>query len=633
MNQDLAMAGELQRRFYGAPSKPTVDTKARTCELSFSSTAPVARPFGVEVLSHAPGAADLSRLNNSANVLFNHDENDILGVVERAFIDTASGKGRAVIRFGKDARGEWAMQQAADGVLVNVSFAYIVDDYTEAPDGTLIAEAWEALEISLVTVPADQSVGIGRSITFKGNRTMDETLTPEQRLSRTQRAQQTQQTLLEQSRMASENERARVLEIAAMGRRYNVPERQILEMQQAGTSIDDARARVLEHVQSRQASQQPVGGFSDDAGIGMSDQETQSFSLVRAINAAVNNDWSRAGLERAASRAMESRHGRSTQGFYVPTEVLKRGQWGQRAAYNTGGANTGQSLVATDLMVDQFIEVLRNSAMVAQAGATVLSGLVGDVDIPRQISQTPTYWVAESAAVTEGEATFDKLSLRPKTIGALSLMSRMMLMQSTPAIEALVRSDLIASLGLGLDLAALSGTGASSQPQGIANTSGISAVILGTNGANVTLDTLIALETGLNTANAPMPGRAYMINAKTAATLKNLKSSTGQYLWTDSPPGQRSGTPRMFNGYPVFVTNQARSNLTKNTSVGVCSELFFGSWPDLVIAQWGVLEVLPSMFDSTGFKSGDVWIRALQTCDIGVRRPASFSVCSDALTP
>jgi HK97 family phage major capsid protein len=241
--------------------------------------------------------------------------------------------------------------------------------------------------------------------------------------------------------------------------------------------------------------------------------------------------------------------------------------------------------------------------------------------------------VAESGAPTEAEGSFDKLQLRPKTISALSKMSRLMLLQSTPAIELLARKDLMAVLGLGVDLAALSGSGASNQPTGIVNQAGVGVVIMGTNGANVTLDTLTALETAANISNAPVEGRAYVINPKTVNTLKNLKSSTGQYLWTDNAPGQRSATPHSFNGYPVYVTNQVRSNLVKGASGAVCSELFLGAWQDLVIGQWGTVEVLVNPYDSTGFTTGDVFIRAMQTVDIGVRHAASFVYCSDALTP
>ena len=98
-------------------------------------------------------------------------------------------------------------------------------------------------------------------------------------------------------------------------------------------------------------------------------------------------------------------------------------------------------------------------------------------------------------------------------------------------------------------------------------------------------------------------------------------------------PGQRSATPHNFNGYPVYLSNQVRSNLTKGTSSGICSELYFGAWSDLIIAQWGTLEVMVNPYDATGFTTGDVFIRAFQTVDIGVRRSGSFVVCTDALTP
>lgn len=624
------------RRFVQASARPKIDEQSRTIELSFSSEAPVERWFGTEVLSHAAGAGDLSRLNAGASLLFNHDPGDVLGVVESATIG-ADRRGRAVVRLGRDARGAWALEQIADGILTNVSFSYFVGDYEEQPDGmTFIARTWTALEISIVTVPADPSVGVGRSVTFK-EATMDLQDTAGDNAPAATTSRRSRQAAVQ----ATEIERDRVLSIQAACRNYNAPEleRQLID---SGATIEEARSTILERMQ-RGSQQRPVASFSAgdaarNAGataLGLSDQEIQSFSLVRAINAILTNDWSGAGLERAASRSMEGRYGRSTQGFFVPPEVMQRSQWGQRNTYAVGsGANTtGGTLVNTQLMQDQFIEVLRNAAMVAQAGALLLPGLQGNVDLPRQISQTNAYWVAESGAPTQSEGAFDKLQLRPKTIGALSKMSRLMLLQATPAIEMLARQDLINVLGLGVDLAALSGSGTSNQPTGIANQVGISPLILGTNGATVTLDTLTALETILNTGNAPMTNRAYMINPKTAATLKNLKSSTGQYLWTTSPPGQRSATPNSFSGYPVYVTNQVRGNLTKGSSTGVCSELFFGAWSDLVIAQWGTLEVLVNPFDGTSFTTGDVLIRAFQTVDIGVRHPASFTVCSDALTP
>jgi HK97 family phage major capsid protein len=253
------------------------------------------------------------------------------------------------------------------------------------------------------------------------------------------------------------------------------------------------------------------------------------------------------------------------------------------------------------------------------------------VDIPRQASVTNTYWVTESQGITEAEATFDKISLKPHTIGALSKMSRLMLMQSTPAIEMLVRADLIAQLGLGIDLAALSGPGSGGAPLGIMGTSGVGHVIGGTDGAAVTLDHLLALEAILNSNNAPVASRSYIMNGLTIAALKKLKSTTGQYLWTTDAPGQRSGTPGSINGYPALASNQLRSTLSRGASSGICSEPIFGAWADLVFAEWGTLEVVANPFDATGFPAGDVLIRTMQSVDIGVRHPASFAFMNDAL--
>jgi HK97 family phage major capsid protein len=125
---------------------------------------------------------------------------------------------------------------------------------------------------------------------------------------------------------------------------------------------------------------------------------------------------------------------------------------------------------------------------------------------------------------------------------------------------------------------------------------------------------------------------AYLGNAKTVGWLKKQKSTTGSYLWTDSPNGQRSSTPGQINGYDFARSNQARSTLTKGTSTSVCSEVFFGNWAELIIGEWGVLEILPNPYDATLFKQGGVLLRAMQSLDIGVRHAASFSTISDALT-
>ena len=591
-----------------------------------SSDAVVDVSDGPEILVHSRDAIDLQRA--PLPIIATHKGGQVnVGVIDDLAI--AGGRLRGMARFGSRPEAAGYREDVQNRIIRSVSVGYARLKSKPRADGVLVTSRWMPTHAALVAEPADTNAGFFRSTTSRNSRktTMendnDDTVIEQQRGSRSQRANG-----------AAEAERGRMIEIQSMGKRYSLPQNVIDSMQRDGTSVDDARARVMEHQRTQSRREVPVsGGYSVGAEIGMNDGEIGNFSLCRAIRATISGDWQDAGLEREASRSVATRLGRSSQGFFVPAEVMARSAWlQQRATYQVGTPGQGGNLVQTDLAVDYFTEALRNTSQVIGSGAMMLTGLVGNVDISRRTSVTGTYWVAESGGLTESEATFDHISLRPKTIGALSKMSRLALMQTTPTIEQLTRYDMIQQIGLGIDLAALSGPGTGNQPTGIAATGSIGAVVGGTNGAAVTLDNIIDLETALSSSNAPPETRAYLLNGKTIGALKKLKSSTGQYLWTTDAPGQRSGTPASINGNAMRPTNQLRSTLTKGTSSGVCSELIFGAWSELIIGQWGVLEIVPNPYDSTGFAAGDVLIRAMQTVDIQVRHAASFAMMGDALT-
>lgn len=624
-----------------------VDVANRTVELSFSSDAAIDMWFGKESLSHENGAMRVTDRASNLPLLFNHSMDDLLGVVESIRIDSNAGKGYAVVRFGKDDRGEWAMQQCLDGILTNVSFMYRVYKYMEDTETeTYTALDWEVLEISLVTVPADASVGVGRAagendvavevITRQITPAAAETTKESIMTVETQNpgaaatgANPSAEELRAIQALGAEGERKRIAEIDAMCRAHGIPEDVRVGMIQKGASIEEARGIVLDQ-KLQQSQTQRAASMGDGFAPDMSESEKSNYSLTRAINAAISGNWKEAGFEAEVSNDIAKRMGKSTQGFFMPTNI----PFAQRAAYAVGTAgagSTGGTLVATNLLAGSFIEVLRNKAKVLQLGATVLSGLVGNVDIPRQSGATNTFWVGENGNLTEAEGTFDKVSLSLKSIGTYSMISRNMLLQSTPDIEMLVRADLIAQIALGIDKAALSGSGNSNQPTGIVNTSGIGSVVGGDNGAAITIDHLIDLETRITSSNAPEDTLAYLANAKTIGALKKLKSTTGSYLWNGAMQGATAGTPGEINGYPVARSNQARSDLTKGTGTAL-SELFFGNWSEVLIGEWGVLEIMPNPYDSTAYKQGAVLLRAMQSVDIAVRHAASFAVMSDAIT-
>jgi HK97 family phage major capsid protein/HK97 family phage prohead protease len=664
-------------RAAGAESK--VDLDARTCVFPFSSEEPVPRWFGDEILSHAKGSMRTGTRQGALPLLFNHNRDDLLGVIENITLGNDQ-RAYCTVRFGRDDRGDWAMQQANDGVLINASFMYQVFKYEEdLEEETYTATDWEVFEISLVTIPADATVGLGRAAETNETNVVEivtrSAQTPAPAGSTLPNSGETMKTRhvlqdqandgtgagqssggaaasnvvdLERARTdARTEERVRVAEIDAMCRSHKLPDEMRNNLINHGNSLAEARGIVLNEIGKR-GEQKPLTSLSDD--IGLNDKEKRSYSLMRAVSAIVNSDWSGAGFEREVSSAIAKRSGRelgNTRFFFpndlpfAPTEEHQRAYWAmqrsmvraqqQRAIYQVGTAGQGGNLVATNLLADSFIEVLRNQSVTSMLGATFLPGLIGNVDIPRQISATGTYWVGESGALTEAEATWDKVSLRPKTIGALSKVSRLMLLQSTPAIEMLARRDLLAVGALAIDLAAMSGSGASNQPTGIVNQAGVGSVIGGTNGALLTFDNVIQLQYATKSANAPQASTGYAMNSKTIGYLSTLKATTGQYLW-DPQGGLTNNSPDRLKGRPYAESQQLRSNLVKGSSGAVCSEVVYGNWQELLIGEWGITEIAVNPYDSTGFANGDVILRMFQTIDIGVRHGASFSVMSDALT-
>ena len=389
-----------------------------------------------------------------------------------------------------------------------------------------------------------------------------------------------------------------------------------LRGQVASLDKDLAREDELRDLRKKEDRQSDPGHRGDPA-IGMTDKELQNYSLVRAINAAITGDWRKAGLELEASQAVAKRLGREPQGFFVPYD------WQQRDL-TKGTAGAGGYTVSTDLLATSFIDLLRNKQVLSQAGATILSGLVGDVKIPRQTGGATAYWVDESGAPTESQQTVDQVSLTPKTLGVFTDISRKLLLQSSIDVEGMVRTDLATVIALAIDLAGLHGTGADNQPTGIAATTGIGSVAGGANGLAPTWAHIVGLETEVATDNADIGRLGYVTNAKVRGKLKvtDMGTDTGRMVWADNK------TP--VNGYSAHVSNQVSSALTKGDSTGVCSAIFFGNWADLIIGMWGVLDILVDPY--TGGTSGTVRVIALQDVDVAVRHAQSFAAMLDALT-
>jgi len=607
-----------------AIQRAEIDDEARTVSLAFSSETPYERWWGVEILDHAAKSVRLDRLKTRGPLLIDHSNSirSQVGVIESVEIG-ADKVGRAVVRFGKDADADTIFQRVKDGIVSNVSVGYVIhkavleETGDDVPDTYRVTD-WEPLEVSLVAVPADPSVGVGRSAGQSGPSPIIETKSHEDRTMPDQNVDVAAVEKAAAKKAMDEANKAaltRTTEIIALGEMHakHGGEKLAAEALRAGKTTDEFRAMLLEHL-----TKEP----KPSAEIGLTKKEAKSFSMLRAINALANPGDRRmqeaAAFERECSDAYAQRVGKSAQGFFVPVEVQQRDLL-------VGTATAGGHTVATDLLASSFIELLRNRMMVDQMGATILTGLVGPVAIPRQTAGATAYWVAENGAPSESQQAFDQVTMSPKTVGAFTDISRKLLMQSSIDVESFVRGDLATVLALAIDLAALHGTGSSNQPTGIAATSGIGSVAGGTNGLAPTWANMVDLETQIAVANADVANMGYLTNAKVRGKLKvtpKVSSTDSVMIWdsSDSP----------INGYRAGVSNQVASNLTKGTSTGVCSAIFFGNWADLIIGQWGTLDLTVDPY--TGSTAGTVRVVALQDVDVVVRHAASFSAMLDALT-
>lgn len=601
-----------------------VDVEHRTVTASVASETPIQMwSDWKEVLSHAPGAMRMGQRQKSLPLLLGHDPDRVVGVIDA--IRQEDGRTYATMRFASDEEGEKAFTRVKDRILTNVSIGYRVFKRSEDEEQKITtATDWEIFEVSLVAMPADASVGVYRSL---NQATEKEPLMGDKNQTTAATAVQKETAPAVQ---VSENEvraaeRARIQEIETMCRQFSIDDNRRNDLINRGASVDEARAAIMDTLSAQR--QAPAADSKRDFDIGMSEAERRSYSLVRALNAHMTGNWREAGLEREVSVELARRMGRDSNGFFMPTDL----PMARDAGYYVGTPTQGGNLVKTDLLMGSFIDILRNKAAVMQLGATFLPGLVGKVEIPRQSGVSATQWIQETGTVTGSNATFDKVALDMKTIAAKSFVSRNMLRQVTMSVENFVRNELATSIALAIDLAALSGSGSSSEPKGLASQTGILTVEGGTNGAAITFDHLIDMETKVADANADGTSMAYLANAVTIGALKKIKDANNNYIWKPIVGASRNAIPGEVNGYPVARSNQARKNLTKGTSSGVCSEIFFGNWADLLIGEWGVLEILPNPYSAAAYDNGGLEIRALQSVDIAVRHPESFCRMADVL--
>jgi HK97 family phage major capsid protein len=580
-----------------ALERASLNEETRSIELAFSSEAPVERSWGIEVLGHAEGEMDQAWIGGgTAPLLLDHNPREQVGVVEGVTLGE-DRKARAVVRFGRSARAEEVMRDVADGIRTNVSVGYELLDIREEPakkgePQTYRAVRWRPLEVSLVSIPADMTVGVGReapaSVLPQPKTQESAGMEPEVKEAPAARA------------IDDGAEARRQKEIMDLATLANVRDMGI-EAVLKGDTVELFRGKVL---LARQGEAKPLGVAP--AQLDMTPKEVARYSVFRAMKAAAENDWSEAGLEMEAHKELAKRFNgqRGKRSFFVPLDIQKRD-------LSAVTASAGGRLVATDNM--SFIDILRARSVAMRMGATSMSGLVGNVTVPTQTGAATAAWLAnETAAASESDQTFGQMALSPKNVAAYTEISRQLMLQSSPSAEMIVMNDLGAVVALAVDSAAINGSGASGQPLGIVNTAGIGSVT----GTTLAYSGVLEFQTDVLAANALVnPASAGYVSTPAVAALLAGRS---RFTNTDTPLWQGNLLDGNVAGFRAMTSTQIAA-----------SRMLFGDFSQLVIGEWGALELDVNPY--ANFPAGITGVRAFYTVDIGVRYAAAFSY-STAIT-
>ena len=619
MQEERFSREDMEKRYhYMDKEDKAIDVDARRVKVGVSTEEPVERSFGLEVIDHTKESMKLDFLNSGrAPLLLDHDMEKQIGVVERVELDEDARRLRAEVRFGKSALASEVFDDVTDGIRQNISVGYRIDGRINRDDDPedYYRVATTPMEISIVSVPADQSnlVGVGRSVPAepKTQPSMEDvTMTEEVKNDINLDA-----VKAEAVKAARKND-AEILTIAAKHNMRDLGNEAIAK----GMSVDAFRGSLLDAIGDKPLDVAPA---AVDAPV----KEKRQYSLGRMVQAQVTGDWRKAGFEREMNDEIAKRVGRDAEGVYVPDFA-----WQQRGPLSTAATGGSSSEVVFDDFVptahrgDMFIEALRARQVLSGLGATYMTGLTGRIKMPKVATGANAAFVEELADVSDGAGTDGGVTLQPRTMGAFVDLSRLLMMESVPAIEQVIQNDLLASAADRTEFYAIQGSGSSGQPTGILNTSGVNDLDIstGTDVAALTWADITALVKLVEEDNGIVNGNAAgflshpSVKAKMSQTVK--VASTDSVMLLNDPWNN-------IYGYPAAFSSNVPTTLDPGDGGNDASALIFGDFSQLIIAQFGAPSILVDPY--TGSRAGTVRMVLHAELDVGVRNAVSFGITNE----
>jgi HK97 family phage major capsid protein len=614
-------------------SAGVIDEATRTVPLILTTNRPIYHGFAYILLDHSPECIKLDRLKTSAPFLENHDVDRRLGRLRDPETDgqVLRVKARFSTRPYANEIYEEVKEDLAAGDYTPTSCVFIVHKFAPKDEGEIDgypvyrAVLWEPIEGSIVSAAADLAAGVGRAMDAgdaahdpancdvegcpecaaaaaqeEGRQAPIEPATAEARAASTTPKENVMDAKEEILKLAE------LLDRGVDGQPYTALAREFVA---GDKTLDEFKTEALKRMREGQPVVEPGKSPVD-----LTPDEKQRYSIGRAILLAADGGK---GFEREISDEIGKKLGRSPQNnnsIFIPTGLALGAQTHKRTPLTTTGATTGADILFTE--PGAFIDMLRATAKVFMLGAQLLPGLTGAVAFPKQTGAGTLYWVGENPGsdVTESNIALDQVVLSPKTAMAQQGYSRQLLRQSSGVVDTLVTNDLRKTAALGIDRAALHGTGASNQPTGIYVASGVNPVAFG--GA-ITFPKVVQMETVIAEADADVNEMGYLTTPGVrgaAKTTQKFSGTNGEAIWTG---GAAAGE---MNGYRAEVSTQVRKDMGVGTNE---HGIAFGVWSELLVGEWGAMEILTDPYTLAG--KGLIRLVLFLMIDLGLRHPEAFS--------
>lgn len=654
MKRKLEEVGKLPKQFRGFTGSITLAKRSAEGEgegaasdepnlydIAISSEAEVERWFGIEVLDHTAGAVDLTRLKSGGAVLVDHG-GDQVGVVESVRLE--DGVLRGSIRFSRSQRGREVEQDVADGIRRNVSVGYFVKaaDKVEVRDGVDVWKVtrWMPAEVSIVSVPADITVGVGRNT--DGGDEVPVAITDGVAVEEGERMMQSRKfndggaggTGLPKPvvEVKGENREQRFREVSAIAAANGLSAADVEAYTRAGGEWENkALSDIAVDIASKRATKgdRKVPPSMEALGVGdIPAEDLERYSYHRAIRRSIEaqenpHNAKFDGVEAAVHRHIESNW---------PSDLPKRG--GFFAPMRTRTLSSTQSTKGAEAVQErpgELIELLRARSIVLGLGARLLTGLTGPVGFPRVTGGVTVAWVPENPAsdTPSSDPALGFAMLSPKTMQGVVPFTRQLAMQASFDIESWVRDELATGHSLVFDKAAIHGTGVNGQPTGIYNASGTFPKDFSATFPDAS--TLMDMVVGVADNNADLGTLGWLASVVLAGRLRvtqELGSTVGGTLWKEN---LREGTVL---GYRASASTQASKtmNATGTADTGGTSQaLIYGNWADLLVGMFGAMEFVVDPFTKKAkniievatFQMGDVLPRHGQSFAKGINCPSA----------